>query len=36
MEGLNINLNYKPKYGQDPTLFNQMYMDYIANLGSEG
>lgn len=21
---------YKPKYGQDPALFNEMYMNYIS------
>lgn len=35
MEGLKINLNFQPKNGQDPKVFNQMYMDYISNLGSE-
>ena len=29
MEGLKINLNFQPKNGQDPKVFNQMYMDYI-------
>lgn len=29
----NIKLNdYKPKYGQDPQLFNAMYIDYINQL----
>ncbi len=36
MAAMQINTDYKPKYGQDPALFNQMYMDYIQNLGSEG
>lgn len=30
---MNIN-QYKPKYGQDPQLFNDMYMDYIEKLNS--
>ena len=29
MAAMKINTDYKPKYGQDPALFNQMYMDYI-------
>jgi hypothetical protein len=35
MEGLKINLNFQPKNGQDPKVFNQMYMDYIQRLGQE-
>lgn len=32
----NMNLNeYKPKYGQDPALFNEMYMDYINRLNQD-
>ena len=33
MAKMNVN-NYKPKYGQDPQLFNQMYMNYIDQLNS--
>ena len=33
MAKMNIN-NYQPKYGQDPQLFNQMYMNYIDQLNS--
>jgi len=35
MAGLKINADYKPKYGQDPAVFNQMYMDYISKLDSD-
>lgn len=32
----NMNLEgYQPKYGQDPAVFNKMYMDYIQNLNSD-
>jgi hypothetical protein len=30
---INTDANYKPKYGQDPALFNQIYMEYISKLG---
>ena len=31
-----MNLNqYKPKYGQDPQMFNQMYMNYIDQLNQD-
>ena len=31
-----MNLNqYKPKYGQDPQMFNQMYMNYIEQLNQD-
>lgn len=28
-------MNYKPKNGQDPEMFNAMYMDYISKLNSD-
>ena len=32
----NIKLNeYKPKYGQDPAMFNEMYINYINQLTSD-
>ena len=31
MAQMNMN-QYKPKYGQDPQMFNQMYMNYIDQL----
>ena len=31
MEAMRL-AEYKPKYGQDPTLFNEMYMDYVNRL----
>lgn len=33
MAQLNMN-QYKPKYGQDPQMFNQMYMNYIDQLNN--
>jgi hypothetical protein len=35
MEGLKINLNFQPKNGVDPKVYNQIYMDYIQGLGKE-
>ena len=35
MAALKINTDYKPKYGQDPALFNQMYLDYITKLDQD-
>lgn len=30
-----MNLDaYKPKYGQDPAVFNKMYMEYISQLNN--
>lgn len=26
---------YKPKYGQDPNMFNEMYLDYVNRLNSD-
>ena len=31
MAAMNLG-GYKPKYGQDPAMFNEMYMNYINQL----
>ena len=31
-----MNLDgYQPKYGQDPAVFNKMYMDYIEQINND-
>ena len=35
MAALKLN-EYKPKYGQDPQLFNEMFMNYIDHLHKSG
>ena len=35
MEAIKLN-EYKPKYGQDPKLFNEMFMNYIDHLHKAG
>jgi hypothetical protein len=35
MEAIKLN-EYKPKYGQDPQLFNEMFMNYIDHLHKAG
>ena len=34
MAAMNLG-GYKPKYGQDPALFNEMYMNYINQLQND-
>lgn len=34
MAKLNLG-GYQPKFGQDPAVFNDMYMNYINNLQSD-